>query len=373
MDSEPGILFFDLGQMALRDDNSSNSQAVTFCRCTTAFGIFFSQIHLLNIYYLSNFGQKTCFAYRKKNRWIPIGKKGKKRFQARDLQPTYGSLSAFAIETTWFIYFLKTLNIHRGDTFWNRNNMVYLFFENTKYWPRRYILKLYLFSENTKYWQTAFTYFSKTLNLDRGDTFWNFFLFFENTKYWKTTFICFPKTLNVDRADTFRKFKKKFEMYLLGQYFVFSKKNKGKTPECRIPPSDRATRRYTKVHLDFCLRFPTLIGQIGRVPLSGAGPRRYIRSPLFRLVVTVFWRALTASWRQKASESRFSSGHSHYRTAFESFAREHSRRCATDTSEQPDTNLTDLFDTWHHATMAAWRIVGKRQGVLLCTASRRGH
>ena len=78
----------------------------------------------------------------------------------------------------------------------------------------------------------------------------------------------------------------------------------GKTPENGIPPSDRATRRYTKVHLDFGLRFSTLIGQIGRVPPFGAGPRRYIRSRLFRLAVTVFWRALTASWRQKAIARR---------------------------------------------------------------------
>ena len=74
---------------------------------------------------------------------------------------------------------------------------------------------------------------------------------------------------------------------------------KGKTPKSDLPPSYCATRRYTKVNLGFCLRFSTLIGQIGRVPLFGAGPRRYIRSRLFRLAVTAFWRALTASWRQK--------------------------------------------------------------------------
>ena len=65
-----------------------------------------------------------------------------------------------------------------------------------------------------------------------------------------------------------------------------------------------STRRYTKVHVDFCLRFSTLIGQIGRVPLFGAGPRRYIRSRLCRLAVTVFWRALTASWRQKGKRKQ---------------------------------------------------------------------
>ena len=71
-----------------------------------------------------------------------------------------------------------------------------------------------------------------------------------------------------------------------------------------MPPSYRVTRRYTKVHLGFCLRFSTLIGQIGRVPLFGAGPRRYIRSRLFRLAVTAFWRALTASWRQKGKRKQ---------------------------------------------------------------------
>ena len=72
----------------------------------------------------------------------------------------------------------------------------------------------------------------------------------------------------------------------------------GPMPESDIPPIYRATRRYTKIHLGVCLRFSTLIGQIGRVPLFGAGPRRYIRSRLFRLAVTAFWRALTAFWRQ---------------------------------------------------------------------------
>ena len=53
------------------------------------------------------------------------------------------------------------------------------------------------------------------------------------------------------------------------------------------------------MHFDFCLRFSTLIGRIGRVPPFRAGSRRYIRSRLFRLAVTVFWHALTASWRRK--------------------------------------------------------------------------
>ena len=46
---------------------------------------------------------------------------------------------------------------------------------------------------------------------------------------------------------------------------------------------------------------------------------------------------------EKASESRdLSSGRSHDRTAFESLA--------PDISEQPDPNLTDLFDTRNHGS-----------------------
>ena len=78
----------------------------------------------------------------------------------------------------------------------------------------------------------------------------------------------------------------------------------GKKPEIGIPTSDCATRRYTTVHLDFCLRFSKLIGQIGRVPLFGAGPRRYIRSRLFRLAVTASGVPLPLPGGKKASESR---------------------------------------------------------------------
>ena len=85
---------------------------------------------------------------------------------------------------------------------------------------------------------------------------------------------------------------------------VLNVMEKEQTPESGIPPSYRATRRYTKVHLGFCLRFSMLIGQIGRVPRFGARTRRYIRSRLFRLAVTAFWRALTASWRQKGKRKQ---------------------------------------------------------------------
>ena len=79
---------------------------------------------------------------------------------------------------------------------------------------------------------------------------------------------------------------------------------KCETPEIGTQHSDHATKRYTKVHLGSCLRFSALIGQIGRVPLFGAGPRRYIRSRLFRLAVTAFWRAFTASWWQKGKRKQ---------------------------------------------------------------------
>ena len=57
--------------------------------------------------------------------------------------------------------------------------------------------------------------------------------------------------------------------------------NERQMPESGIPPSYGATRWYTKVHLSCCLRFSTLIGQIGRLPLFGAGPRRYISCLLY--------------------------------------------------------------------------------------------
>ena len=90
---------------------------------------------------------------------------------------------------------------------------------------------------------------------------------------------------------------------------------------------------------------PTILhaDQIGHVPLFGAGPRRYIRSRLFRLGVTVFWRALTASWQQKGKRKQV-------------FPR------AIRTTELPSNpsplrfrnnqiqNLTDLFDTRNHGS-----------------------
>ena len=84
---------------------------------------------------------------------------------------------------------------------------------------------------------------------------------------------------------------------------------------------------------------------MGRVPLFGAGPRRYIRSRLFRLACHRFlacpYRFLAAKGQAKAG---LSSRHSHYRTAFESFA--------PDISKQPDPNLTDLFDTRNHGSQS---------------------
>ena len=108
--------------------------------------------------------------------------------------------------------------------------------------------------------------------------------------------------LHVAIRNSLRSNKKRSDCF--SNHFTSDRFANGKTPEVGIPPSDRATRRYTKVHLDFCLRFTTLIGQIGCVPLFGAGPRRYITSRLFRLAATVFWRALTTYWRQKGKRKQ---------------------------------------------------------------------
>ena len=138
---------------------------------------------------------------------------------------------------------------------------------------------------------------------------------------------------------------------------------KRQTPESGTPPSYRATRRYTKVHLGFCLRFSTLIGrQIGCVLLFGVGPRRYIRSRLFRLAVTAFWRPYRFLAAKRQSKADLSSGHSHDGTAFESFA--------PDISEQPDPNLPDLFDTRNHGSQSlSARYQHTRYGVIPCLIS----
>ena len=115
----------------------------------------------------------------------------------------------------------------------------------------------------------------------------------------------------------------------------------GQMPEIGIPPSDRAPGRYTKVHLDVCLRCSKLVGQnrprttfrrwaqaVHQVEAIQVGRHRFLACP---------YRFLAAKRQAKAG---FSSGHSHYRTAFESFAH--------GISEQPDPNLSDLFDTRNH-------------------------
>ena len=81
--------------------------------------------------------------------------------------------------------------------------------------------------------------------------------------------------------------------------FCFVKRHK--TVYRLVTAPQGGTQKYT---LAFAYKISTLIGQIGRVPHFGAGPRRYIRSRLFRLAVTAFWRALTASWRQKGKRKQ---------------------------------------------------------------------
>ena len=114
--------------------------------------------------------------------------------------------------------------------------------------------------------------------------------------------------------------------------------------------SDRATRRSTKVHLDFCLRFSTLIGQIGRVPLFGVGStafRRWVQAVHQIAAIQVGrHRFLACHYRylaaKRVAKAGLSSGHSHYRDSFETLA--------PDISEQPDPNLTDLFSRRNHGS-----------------------
>ena len=108
-----------------------------------------------------------------------------------------------------------------------------------------------------------------------------------------------------------------------------------KTPESGTPPSYRATRRYTEVHLGFCLRFSTLIDWSNR-PRTAF--RRWTQAVHQVAAIQVGrHRFLACSYRflaaKKQAKADLSSGHSHDRTAFESFA--------LDISEQPDPNLTD--------------------------------
>ena len=76
------------------------------------------------------------------------------------------------------------------------------------------------------------------------------------------------------------------------------------TPEIGIPPSDHATRRYTKVYLGLCLRFSKLIGQIGRVPLSALDPSGTSGRGYSGWPSTLSGVPFTLPGGKKASESR---------------------------------------------------------------------
>ena len=128
----------------------------------------------------------------------------------------------------------------------------------------------------------------------------------------------------------------------------------GRTPESGIPHSDHATRRYTNVHLEFCLRFSALIGQIGRVPHFGAGPRRNIRSRLFRLAVTVFWRALKSFLAAKGKRKQVFPRAIRTTELPSNPAPLSTRDGAQLTFRNNQIQiLQTLFDTWHHAIMTA--------------------
>ena len=137
----------------------------------------------------------------------------------------------------------------------------------------------------------------------------------------------------------------------------------GKTPEIGILPSDRATRRYTKVHLDFCLRFshadwsnrPRIAFRrwtqaVRQVAAIQVGRHCFLACP---------YRFLAA---KRQAKTDISSGYSHERTAFESFA--------PDISEQSDPNLTNLFDTRDHGSQRlSARYQHTRHGVIPCLMS----
>ena len=95
----------------------------------------------------------------------------------------------------------------------------------------------------------------------------------------------------------------------------------GKTPESGIPPRYRATRRYKKVHLELSLRFSTLISyRFSALDTGGTSGRGCSGwpSPLSGV-------PLSLPGGKKAKKADISSGHSHDRTAFESFAPDISR------------------------------------------------
>ena len=88
----------------------------------------------------------------------------------------------------------------------------------------------------------------------------------------------------------------------------------------------------TILHADWSKRPRTAFRRwtqaVHQVAAIQVGRRRFLACP---------YRFLEAKRQAKAD---LSSGHSHDRTAFESFA--------PDISEQPDPNITDLFDTRNH-------------------------
>jgi len=83
------------------------------------------------------------------------------------------------------------------------------------------------------------------------------------------------------------------------EFKALRRENRGQTPASSVPTSHRATKRYSKIRPETRPRFPTLIGQLRRVPLFGTRPRRYNRRWFSSSGINVFWRARTASWRQK--------------------------------------------------------------------------
>ena len=143
------------------------------------------------------------------------------------------------------------------------------------------------------------------------------------------------------------------------------KKKKKKKTEIGIPPSYRATWRYTKstpwllptiLHADWSNRPRTAFRRwtqaVHQVAAIQVGRHRFVACP---------YRFLAAKRQAKLD---LSSGHSHDRTAFESFA--------PDISEPPDPNLTDLFDTRNHGGQRlSARYQHTQHGVIPCLMSQK--
>ena len=143
---------------------------------------------------------------------------------------------------------------------------------------------------------------------------------------------------------------------------VGSTKKKGQSPESGIllvtaqQDGKQSTLWLlpTILHADWsnrpCTAFRRWTQAVHQVAAIQVSRHRFLACP---------YRFLAAKRQAKAD---LSSGHSHDRTTFESFA--------PDSSEQPDQNLTDLFDTRNHGSQGlSARYQHTRHGLIPCLMS----